>query len=215
MHCVMCENTDETVCSPLQRLLPPDQSRIVAQTERLVAIPTFGAFVPGYLLVVPRAHALSFGQLNAATLAEAADLIEHLADRLTRIYRMPVLGFEYGNNLPGGRRIEHAHWHLLPSEADLGGWVAANVIGRHITGLTELPGDRGTSYIAVRDQQGRYSVHPVPNEPTQRVRLRRVVAELDPRVDPGTWDWDSHVCPDLIRQTVADLSPAYQRGTLA
>lgn len=207
-RCVMCSGADATVDSPLQRLLPAGQSRFIAETPRLVAVPTFGCFVAGYLLVVPRVHVRSFGQLDTETLTEAEELIRSLAERIEARYGAPVLGFEYGNNQPGGRRIEHAHWHLLPSNAELHGWLDSRLPGRRVESLAELPYRADRSYIAVRDQQGDLSVYPVPNRPEQRIRLRRLVADLDPRINSAGWDWAARNYPELIRQTVADLSPA-------
>jgi diadenosine tetraphosphate (Ap4A) HIT family hydrolase len=163
-QCVMCTGADASVRSPLQQLLPQGQSRFIAETPRLVAVPTFGCFVAGYVLIVPRAHVLSFGRLAPQTLAEAGELISSLAGRIEKAYRSPVLGFEYGNNQPGSRRIEHAHWHLLPSAADLSGWLDARFAGRRVESLAELPSRTDHSYIAVRSQCAQLSVYPVPTD---------------------------------------------------
>jgi diadenosine tetraphosphate (Ap4A) HIT family hydrolase len=186
-------------------MLPPGRSRFIAQTPHLVAVPTFGCFTAGYILIVPRLHVTSFGRLEQEVLTEAAELVETLAQRIAEVYGSPVLGFEYGNNAPGSRRIEHAHWHLLPSEADLNGWLGARMHGQEIESVTELPSSPDASYIGVRDQGRNITVYSVPNEPGQRIRLRRLVAELDPRIDTSAWDWAAHTYPELIRRTVDDL----------
>jgi hypothetical protein len=129
----------------LQLLLPEGCSRFIAQTRHLVALPTFGCFTPGYILVIPRVHVTSFGLLDAGALAEADELIAALAARIMRVYGMPALGFET------------------------------------------------------------LSVYPVDNRPEQRIRLRRLVAELDPRIDAENWDWAAHNYTDLIQRTAADL----------
>jgi len=210
--CPMCAGADAAIDSPLQRLLPPGASRFIAQTPRFVAVPTFGCFVPGYLLIVPRPHVLSFGQLGPGLRREADMLATRLSERIATVYGMPALGFEYGNNVPGGRRIEHAHWHLLPSRADLAGWLGQRLCGHKVAGLAGLPGDPAASYIAVRTQDKAVTVYPVPSQQRQRIRLRRVVAGLDPRVNSDDWDFEQARFPDLIRQTVRDLAPAVRTG---
>lgn len=96
VSCVLCAGAEPSDTSPLQRLLPPGRSRFIAETRRLVAVPTFGCFVAGYL----------------------------------------------------------------------------------------------------------------PNRPEQRIRLRRLVADLDPRTNSAGWDWADRNYPELIRQTVDDLGPS-------
>lgn len=207
--CSLCKGADPAACSGLQRLLAPGRSRFVAQTPQFVAVPTYGCFVPGYVLVVPRIHVLSFGQLNRDALAEAADLIRRLAERMTAVYGMPVLGFEYGINALGVRRIEHAHWHLLPSHVDLRKWLERRMAGRPASGLAALSAEVA-SYIAVRDQGGALTVFDVddPAATHRRIRLRRVVAALDSRVNATTWDWANERFVAHIRRTIDDLGPA-------
>jgi diadenosine tetraphosphate (Ap4A) HIT family hydrolase len=209
IRCALCAGADPSVHSPMSELLEPGQSRFIATTPNFVAVPTYGCFVAGYLLIVPRTHVLSFGGLGAGALAEAQGLVDSLADRLRAVYGMPVLGFEYGINDTGVRRIEHAHWHLLPSAADLGGWLADRLAGQPITSLTELPSGAG-SYIAVRDQDAVLTVYDVGAavEAHQRIRLRRTVAALDPGVDDAAWDWADHRYVELIRTTVTGLAAA-------
>lgn len=208
-QCALCVGADPSVHSPMSDLLEPGQSRFIAMTPNFVAMPTYGCFVAGYLLIVTRAHALSFGGLGPNALAEAQALMDSLADRLRAVYGLPVLGFEYGINVTGVRRIEHAHWHLLPSAADLGGWLAGRLAGQPITSLAELR-SRESSYIAVRDQDAGLTVYDVveATEAHQRIRLRRTVAALDPRVDDASWDWADHRFVELIRTTVTDLAAA-------
>jgi diadenosine tetraphosphate (Ap4A) HIT family hydrolase len=195
----------------MDELLPPGWSRFIATTPNFVVVPTYGCFVAGYLLIVPRGHVLSFGRLNAQVLAEAQALMESLAARLQRVYGLPVLGFEYGINATGKRRIEHAHWHLLPTEADLNRWLADRLAGKPIGALAELP-DGDDSYIAVRGQDAALTVYAVDGllEADRRIRLRRAVAALDPRIDAAAWDWADHGYPELIRATVTDLSTISQ-----
>jgi diadenosine tetraphosphate (Ap4A) HIT family hydrolase len=204
----LCVGADPAARSALQRLLAEGRSRFIAQTSRFVAVPTYGCFVPGYVLVVPRTHVLSFGQLNHDALAEADDLVRTLAERMTAVYGMPVLGFEYGISARSARRIEHAHWHLLPSRVDLRGWLERRMVGRPANDLPALSAEVA-SYIAVRDQGGALTVFDVDDPaPHRRIRLRRVVAALDPRVNATTWDWASQRFVGNIRRTINDLGPA-------
>jgi diadenosine tetraphosphate (Ap4A) HIT family hydrolase len=212
--CDLCAGADPGRVTALDGLVPRGRSRFVAATANLVVTPTFGCFVPGYLLIFPRAHVLSFGQLAGPVLAEAEHLIGELAARLDTVYGLPVLGFEYGLAAAGVRRVEHAHWHLLPSVAGLAGWLDERLPGRRCGSLAGLP--RGGSYIAVRTQGGHLRVYDAGHDAGaaravhQRVRLRRAVAALDPRVDGACWDWAEHRYADVIAQTAAEIAPAWE-----
>jgi len=156
----------------------------------------------------------SLGQLDEHTLRGVEELAAQMAARMSRVYQTSVLGFEYGLNLPDARRIEHAHLHLLPTEADLRDWLSSRLAGYDITSLTELPATRRRSYITVWQPRGSGTVYSVPNDASPRIRLREVVAALDGRVTANTWDWQTFPCANLIQQTVDDLShPANRPDT--
>ncbi|MFI6803785.1 HIT family protein [Streptomyces luteogriseus] len=207
--CDLCQAVSPTVgeCA-LQDHLRPGQQRIVATSKYASAIPTIGAFVPGYLLIVPDRHVLSLGLLPDNELTDLEEFARHEAERLHHVYRQPVLAFEYGLNVPDGRRVGHGHLHLLPTNADLAEWLARRLPGHKIDSLTQLPRADDTSYIAVQDWTGTTVCHPVPNDATPRLRLREIVARLDRRVPDDVWDWQSHPFPERMRVTVDDLTSA-------
>jgi diadenosine tetraphosphate (Ap4A) HIT family hydrolase len=214
--CVMCAGADPARRTPLDELVPEGLCRFVAQTDDFAAVPTFGCFLPGYLLVLPRRHALSFGELAPDQLDQAHELVDRLAGRLQDVYRSPVLGFEYGLSAPGIRRVEHAHWHLLPTPADLASWLDVRLAGQPLRYLTDLPGDR--SYIAVRSQDGvlrRYDVGHDFEQARQMhglLRLRRAVAALDPRVPQEAWDFAEHRFDDQVIATLTALAMPVHKG---
>jgi len=119
---------------------------------------------------------------------------------------MPVLGFEYGLDITGERRVEHAHLHLVPTFADLAGWLSERLNGLTLRALSSLAG-QAASYIAVLQVgAGGVRVYPVPRNSSPRIRLREAVAALDSRVPPGAWDWHAWPFPRLMRRTIDDLA---------
>ncbi|MEY9840541.1 HIT family protein [Streptacidiphilus sp. EB103A] len=213
--CELCQAIDPAVrdCS-LQRHLHSGQQRIVTSSRHATAVPTIGAFTPGYLLVVPTRHVPSLGLLSDEELMGVEHLSREVADRLHFAYRRPILAFEYGLNLPRGRRIAHGHLHMLPTTADLAHWLQDRLEGYEITGLTGLPRTADASYIAVQDQSGELTCYPVPNDAEPRLRLREVVAALDPRIEDTAWDWQRHPFPEQMRATVDDLLPLPRVGAV-
>jgi diadenosine tetraphosphate (Ap4A) HIT family hydrolase len=206
MACDLCAVLDPRALEgPLDRHLRPGQPRWIAGNDHATAIPTIGAYLAGYILIVPRPHVLSLGQLDEDTRRGVEQLTEQMADRVAQVYGTTVLGFEYGLNQSQARRIDHAHLHLLPSRADLRGWLSRRLDGYEVDSMTELPSTSQYSYITVWHPQTRLTVYPVPNDASPRIRLREVVAALDGRVDVNSWDWQGFPCGQLMRQTVDDL----------
>jgi len=95
---------------------PQLASRLVLETDRFVAMPSLGQLAPGHLLLVPREHVTSFGELDADTRREAQDLYYRLRVGLSRRFS-PVVSFEHGSPpgaSSGGCGIVHAHVHFVP-----------------------------------------------------------------------------------------------------
>lgn len=210
--CDLCAAIDPTgTGGPLARHLRPDQARTVARNDHAVAVPTIGAFVPGYLLIASARHATSLGQLTLNERRAVQTLTEQCAARLTARYRRPVLGFEYGLNAPGSRRIEHGHLHLLPSTA---GAALRQFLRWHlplieVESLEHLPTGTDRSYIAIYEPGRNVSIYPVANNANPRIRLRQLLAELDPNVPTEGWDWETNPYADFMQATVDDLADSY------
>jgi diadenosine tetraphosphate (Ap4A) HIT family hydrolase len=86
----------------------------VARTERFVAVPSIGPLVPGWLLVIPTTHYLSFAQLE--TSEEIVDELREIADWWQHRHG-PLTWFEHGPSAEGslvGCGVDHAHMHLVP-----------------------------------------------------------------------------------------------------
>jgi diadenosine tetraphosphate (Ap4A) HIT family hydrolase len=208
--CDLCAAIDPAGSGgPLGRHLRPGQQQIVARAAAATAVPTIGAFVPGYLLVVPTSHTTSIGRLARAERRGVQELTDVLAARLADTYSMPVLGFEYGLNAPGVRRIEHGHLHLLPTiaGAPLRRFLSWQLPVIEIDSMEHLPTGTDRSYISVYEPGRSLTMYPVANDTSSRIRLRELVAQFDPRVSPPAWDWERNPCPELIQATIDDLHP--------
>ncbi|RKN50434.1 hypothetical protein [Micromonospora endolithica] len=216
--CDLCAAIDSTGCGgTLSQHLFPGQQHVVARTATAAAVPTIGAFVPGYLLVVPTTHTTSIGRLAQNERRGVHELTELLADRLADLYGMPVLGFEYGLNVPGARRIEHGHLHLLPTTAGapLRQFLRWHLPLIEVASMEHLPTDSDRSYISVYEPCRPLTIYPVANEASPRIRLREIVAQFDPRVSPRAWDWERNPFPKLIRATINDLTGSQAVQVLA
>jgi ATP adenylyltransferase len=107
-NCVFC---DRLFCDSNE---PWDT--ILAETRDHVVVPTKGALVPGWVLVVSKDHVICSGALEARqrkSLEEAIDAAQALVEQSFG----PATLFEHGPILPGtplGCGIDHLHVHVAP-----------------------------------------------------------------------------------------------------
>ena len=95
--------------------------RLLYESKNFIVLPTVGAIVQGWLLIVPKDHYLCMGALDRNLFAEYEELCATVADVIERCYG-PVAIFEHGPAKPNevvGCSVDHAHVHLVPTQCDL------------------------------------------------------------------------------------------------
>lgn len=97
-------------------------NEFLLETEHFAVIPSLGALVEGWLLIVPKGHYISMGAVPVAWRQEADDLQEQVQKLLRDQYNQPVLTFEHGPSAARhgtGCGVDHAHLHVVPLDCDL------------------------------------------------------------------------------------------------
>lgn len=91
------------------------------ESPNFVVLPSLGALVEGWVLLVPKQHFLSMGALPDSLIPEMQDLKRSVCAFLQDTYGT-ASAFEHG---PGqkerkvGCGVDHAHLHILPVNFDL------------------------------------------------------------------------------------------------
>src|ERR1039458_10394749 len=91
------------------------------ESRNFVAIPTVGALVEGWLLVVPRTPILSFARLSTPLFSELEIFLDEIIPAIQSVYG-PVSVFEHGPSCAAsvvGCGVDYAHLHLVPVDCDL------------------------------------------------------------------------------------------------
>ena len=91
------------------------------ESRNFVALPSLGALVEGWLLLVPKRHFISLGALPDSMLDEMQAFKQFLCSVLTACYGT-VSAFEHGPSAATravGCGVDHAHLHLVPIPFDL------------------------------------------------------------------------------------------------
>ena len=107
------------------------------ETQNFVALPTIGALVEGWILLVPKHHFISFGALPESMLNEMQTFKEFLCSVVKACYGT-VIAFEHGPSTDRravGCGVDHAHLHLAPISFDL----SVEVRPLLPTGITWVP----------------------------------------------------------------------------
>lgn len=93
----------------------------IFESRAFVALPTVGALVEGWLLVIPKTPALSFARLSPAQLSELGEFLDEIVPAIESAYG-PVSVFEHGpaiTNSSVGCGVDYAHLHLVPTRCNL------------------------------------------------------------------------------------------------
>ena len=88
--------------------------RVVARSDRFVAVPTIGQMLEGSLLIIPIEHEETCAALDYDARAEMLGLADEMVGRCSRL-GSPIV-FEHGASTVsgGGCGIYHAHLHVVP-----------------------------------------------------------------------------------------------------
>jgi diadenosine tetraphosphate (Ap4A) HIT family hydrolase len=185
---------------------PP--SRQLYNTDHFTVLIDLAPLVEGHLLIVPKWHALSFGQVPPHMWGELLDLRTLVTERVTEIYGRPTI-LEHGSSssITFSACVSHAHWHVIPVAVDLvPTFTADGLRGRLIDDVTEIVrlGAADISYI-LYDTMTPKGLWIYESGLSKRHQyLRAAIAEQIGIPEPE-WDWSIIQRRDLLRATYVAL----------
>ncbi|MBW7991140.1 MAG: HIT domain-containing protein [Planctomycetes bacterium] len=94
---------------------------ILYESDNFVVVPSLGAMIEGWLLVVTKNHYICMGAIPEHLWSELQHVLEHATKVITSKYAAPTL-FEHGPATEGlhvGCGIDHAHLHIVPLQFNL------------------------------------------------------------------------------------------------
>jgi ATP adenylyltransferase len=110
------------MCANLGMHTPGDAwDKPLLESENFVALPSLGALVRGWLLLVPRQHYISMGALPGPLVTEMQEMKQLLCSVAQENYGQPCI-FEHGPSMANcavGCGVDHAHLHVVPVPFDL------------------------------------------------------------------------------------------------
>jgi ATP adenylyltransferase len=180
-------------------------SRIVYEDEYFVVMPPLGEFIEGGLLLLSRAHILSFAHLPAELFPRLERLVSAVCQAVSQRWGVSPLVFEHGpatERSKGVCCVDHAHFNIFPARV----FVHTHLAGRMhspLQSLSELQRLREAEfgYLFVQENKGERRVYDGSNVPTQLVR-RIITKEL---AMPERWHWRDYLGQDELIATFEAL----------
>jgi ATP adenylyltransferase len=170
------------------------------------AIPSYGALVEGWLLLVSTRHIHALSELSEEEWSDFDCLREAAIARVENHYG-PTVSFEHGAAGSGrmaGCGVDHAHMHIVPIQTDLRSAIAAisHDVGTFAWQAAKCrPTNEGASdYIWLADATGTW-ITESQGLPSQVVR--RAIAN---QLGEATWDWKLDHRMPLVEATARSLN---------
>jgi len=188
--------------------LDPVFDKAIWEDDDFVLMPTVGALVPGYLLLLPRRHYSSLGNLPDGLLRKAAALKDGIRRLLTAQFTAPVF-FEHGDaggTGKSGSSVTHAHLHCVPTDVDITSALRQENTFARIQSITDLAGPAAAKrgYIYYESQIQEQYLLCNADVPSQYVR-RVLACGLSV---PGRWDWRAFPMEENVAATRVALMGA-------
>lgn len=154
---------------------------IVYETKSFFVVPGTGAFFPGYLMIVPKRHIMSFAWLTPDELNEFFTVLNDMRSILESIYGSRVLAFEAGSKDDGAGKhltsIVHAHFHLAPVDMPLLKEVRRSGITPALIKKQEITNYGKYHYLLYVDQEDNWFIANDPHCYFPRQHFRQVLAD--------------------------------------
>lgn len=182
-------------------------SRLVQRTAIVDVLSGIGCLAPGYVLLVPRRHVRSTGELSTTELRHTFETAWAVAERIRRTFGGFVVLAEHGSsgdrNLPGSACVAHSHLHLFPVGAGLDPSAFVLPHSKLVRGFGALSlaasEGRNYYYCSWEEAEGFFCVEPSGGSQ----KARRVWAQL--LGHPDKWDWAAFPDFDKCRLTASVL----------
>jgi len=191
---IACEGTEAPMescdlCTEFASRRYGGESRVLAQTDAFVVVPTRGPLHVHHLLLCTRRHASGLHGMTPEEIAECNGLLERLEGRFDDLGAANLLLFENGTapGSAGGCSVTHFHMHLVPLKNPLQlGEVGPVEHWYETESLAEAAEIAKVlrDYLLVRLPGEVFRLAPRAPLPSQH--MRRVVARKN-GVD--SWDW--------------------------
>jgi len=179
----------------------------LVESASFVAIPSVGAIVPGWVLIIPRVEIPNLAMLAGQARAELAAVRERVVAILARTFTDRLFEFEHGPVKADGLLacgVEQAHLHIVPLPFDLVEAIEmSGAAGPTKCVSSKDPWDdveAGRDYWLSRDIKSRSGILTYPVGPISQ-GIRRIIADRTGKAH--AWDYREFRHEENVNITLA------------
>lgn len=159
---------------------PVHEQASLYESKNFLVIPGSGAFLDGYIMILPKPHVMSCAELDLEQRLEMLEVINDIKFILSSIYKKDVLVWENGSGLDGKGKpktsIVHAHIHACPSTLNVLETTNATGIPVHPISFEDLPKFKENSYLLIMDYDRKWYISYNPDLYIPRQYVRQLIA---------------------------------------
>lgn len=188
---------------------------VLFETDNFVIIPTIGALLEGWLLIVSKEHYLCVGEMPSNVYSELKTLKKLASNILEDCYSKPTI-FEHGPSESGsliGCGIDHVHFHLVPISFEL---INKNLLDRgyELVNWKKANDDfsilkkyflNNTPYFYAEEPSNNCWISSAEGAPSQY--FRRLIASQLGIYD--CFDYKKHEFTENILRTIKTIGPRF------
>lgn len=174
----------------------------IYETDSFVVLPSVGALVEGWMLVLPREHFINASCVATSLRNEFAQVVDHTISVVADEFGPPTV-FEHGPSSDGSRLgcgVDHAHVHVVPLPFNLEDELLVQSGGLEWSSrechMTELP-PQSRDYLALSMGSSR-TLLAFPEVAVSQFFRRRIAAALG---RPEDYDYRSHPFLEKVATT--------------
>lgn len=183
------------------------QNRTLLESQNFRVIPSIGAIVEGWVLLIPKKHYVSFSEIDETLLFEAKNLGERTRALLHNTYQCEIVSFENGANSKNnliGCGVDYAHIHFVPIKINLKKIIEKEfqikIDWHNINSIVELKKYRKSSYFYIRTEFTEFAtIAPQPKSQLIRKGIANAVGK------PNEFDWKKYPFYSNVNKTINSL----------
>jgi len=187
------------------------QNKTLFESDNFRVIPSLGAMVEGWILLIPKDHYISFSEMDDVRLKEAEMMCDKVYSLLEGLYQSKIVSFENGassRNNKIGCGVDYAHIHFVPIEIDLKKILdleyQTELEWKSVKSIQDIKSYQNDSYFYIKNNNNeRYITRAI--NPRSQV-IRKGIANLIGV--PNQYDWKTHSFHKNIVKTIDSFCSA-------